>query len=180
MAIAASKALLILLYTILLRNTREYRCINFLVGKKNKKLITDYTVSIGDPEKMANDALKIKKAGYSVIKVKLGENTKIDVERIKTIRKVIGKKIPIRIDANQGWDVKTAIKILKALKEFNIQYCEEPIPRWDFMNLKKVNKKSPIPVMADESCCDHHDAKRLIQLHACDTVSYTHLTLPTN
>ena len=36
------------------------------------------------------------------------------------------------------------------------------------MNLKKVNKKSPIPVMADESCCDHHDAKRLIQLHACD------------
>ena len=140
----------------------------FLGGKKNKKLITDYTVSIGDPEKMANDALKIKKAGYSVIKVKLGENTKIDVERIKTIRKVIGKKIPIRIDANQGWDVKTAIKILKALKEFNIQYCEEPIPRWDFMNLKKVNKKSPIPVMADESCCDHHDAKRLIQLRACD------------
>lgn len=140
----------------------------FLSGKKDKKLFTDYTVSIGDPEKMAGDALKIKKEGYRFIKVKLGETKEIDVKRITAIRKAVGKKIPIRIDANQGWDAKTAIKILEALKDFNIQYCEEPIPRWDFMNLKKVKKKSSIPIMADESCCDHHDAKRLIQLRACD------------
>ena len=86
---------------------------------------------------MASDALKIKDSGYRFIKVKLGENKKIDVERIKAIQKTIGKKIPIRIDANQGWDVKKAIKTLQALKDYNIQYCEEPIPRWDFMNLKK-------------------------------------------
>lgn len=140
----------------------------FLGGKKIKKLITDYTVSIGTPEKMANDAVKIKKAGYPIIKVKLGENKKIDVQRIKAIREAIGKKITLRIDANQGWDVKNTIKILTALNKYNIQYCEEPIPRWDFMNLKKIKKKSPIPVMADESCCDHHDAKRLIELGACD------------
>ncbi|MGH2649101.1 MAG: dipeptide epimerase, partial [Ginsengibacter sp.] len=140
----------------------------FLGGRQHKKLTTDYTISIGTPEKMANDALKIKESGYRVIKVKLGENKEIDVERIKAIRKAIGKKIPLRIDANQGWDVKTAIKVLDALKNYNIQFCEEPIPRWDFMNLKKVREKSSIPVMADESCCDHHDAKRLIQLAACD------------
>jgi L-Ala-D/L-Glu epimerase len=140
----------------------------FLGGKKSKKLFTDYTVSMSDPGKMANDALKIKNSGYKVIKVKLGENKKIDVARIKAIRKVIGNKIPIRIDANQGWNVKTAIKILQALKKYNIQYCEEPIPRWDFMNLEKVRQKSPIPIMADESCCDDHDAKRLIRLGACD------------
>jgi L-alanine-DL-glutamate epimerase-like enolase superfamily enzyme len=140
----------------------------FLGGEKNKILITDYTVSIGDPQKMAGNALKIKEAGYQVIKVKLGEDKKSDVARVKAIRKAIGKKIPIRIDANQGWDVKTAIKTLQALKDYNIQFCEEPIPRWNFMNLEKVKKKSPIPVMADESCSDHHDAERLIQLNACD------------
>ncbi len=140
----------------------------FLGGKKNKILTTDYTVSIGEPEKMADDALKIKNAGFDVIKVKLGENKNADTQRIKAIRKAVGKKIPIRIDANQGWDVKTAIKTLAFLKEYNIQFCEEPIPRWDFMNLAKVRKKSSIPIMADESCCDHHDAKRLIQLKACD------------
>ncbi|HEV2831913.1 MAG TPA: dipeptide epimerase, partial [Hanamia sp.] len=140
----------------------------FLGGKKNKELITDYTVSIGSPGKMAEDALKIKEAGFPVIKVKLGEAKEIDVARIKAIRKSIGKKLPLRIDANQGWDVHTAIKTLQALENYNIQYCEEPIPRWDFMRLKKVKKKSPIPIMADESCSDHHDAKRLIQLGACD------------
>lgn len=140
----------------------------FLGGKKNKKLVTDYTISIGTPEKMAADAVKIRESGFSIIKVKLGEGKEIDVSRIKAIRKAIGKTIALRIDANQGWDVKTAIGTLQALKKYHIQYCEEPIPRWDFMRLKKVKKESPIPVMADESCSDDHDAERLIRLKACD------------
>jgi L-alanine-DL-glutamate epimerase-like enolase superfamily enzyme len=87
------------------------------------------------------------------------------------IREAIGYEIPLRIDANQGWDVKTAIATLKELERYNIQHCEEPIARWDFMRLRKVRKKSPIPIMADESCCDHHDAKRLLQLKACDMLN---------
>ena len=139
-----------------------------LRGKKNKKLMSDYTVSIGSPETMAADALKIKNEGFPVIKVKLGGSEEDDVKRIKAIRKAIGNKIPIRIDANQGWSVHTAINVLTSLKKYNIQYCEEPIPRWDFMNLRKVRKKSSIPIMADESCCDEHDAARLIRLDSCD------------
>ncbi|MEP7170479.1 MAG: enolase C-terminal domain-like protein, partial [Bacteroidota bacterium] len=111
---------------------------------------------------------KIKKSGFPVIKVKLGETKKKDVERIRAIRKKIGSEIPIRIDANQGWDSETAISILKTLSKFNIQFCEEPIPRWNFMKLSRIKKQSPIPIMADESCCDHHDAKRLIDIKACD------------
>ena len=143
----------------------------FLGGKNNKELITDYTVSIGEAKKMAGDALKYKQQGFPVIKVKLGETTHKDAERIHLIREAIGYEIPLRIDANQGWDVKTAITTLKELERYNIQHCEEPIPRWDFMRLRKVKKKSPIPIMADESCCNHHDAKRLIDLKACDMVN---------
>jgi L-Ala-D/L-Glu epimerase len=140
----------------------------FLGGKKNKTLITDYTISIDEPDVMAMNALKRKHEGYPVIKVKLGQDKKSDVARIKAIRKAIGKKIPLRIDANQGWNQKIAIKTLRALKDYNIQFCEEPIPRWDFINLRKVKKSSPIPIMADESCSDHHDARTLIALGACD------------
>jgi L-alanine-DL-glutamate epimerase-like enolase superfamily enzyme len=143
----------------------------FLGGKNNKVLTTDMTVSIGDPKKMAADAAKFKEQGFPAIKVKLGESKEKDVERIATIRKAIGKDIPLRIDANQGWKVKTAIETLNALEEFNIQHCEEPIARWNFMKLRKVKKNSPIPIMADESCCDHHDAKRLIDLKACDMIN---------
>lgn len=141
---------------------------DFLGGKKNKKIVTDYTVSFGDVNQMRDDALEIKEAGFQIIKVKLGGEKSDDLERIYQIRKAIGPEIPIRIDANQGWDVPTAIEILNAAVAFNIQHCEEPIPKWNFMELPFVKQKSPIPIMADESCFDHHDAKRLIDLKACD------------
>jgi L-Ala-D/L-Glu epimerase len=140
----------------------------WLGGAKNKTIITDYTVSIGEPEKMAADAVKIKEQGYPAIKVKLGKNGTIDVERIKAIREAIGPEIPLRIDANQGWSMEEAITTLQALAPFGIQHCEEPIPRWAFMELPRLRRKSPIPIMSDESCGDEHDAERLIQIGACD------------
>lgn len=140
----------------------------FLGGKKNKEIITDYTVSIGDPAKMAKDALQIKEEGYPAIKIKLGNNGETDVLRIKAIREAVGPTIPLRIDANQGWQVEEAITTLKALSVFDIQHCEEPIPRWAFLELPRVRKESPIKIMADECCGDEHDAERLIQLKACD------------
>ena len=140
----------------------------YLGGNKNKTIVTDYTVSIGDPDKMAADARKIQLQGYPAIKVKLGKEGKQDVERIRAIRTAVGPDIPIRIDANQGWKVKEAIETLHALAEFDIQHCEEPIARWKYLKLPKVKKKSPIPIMADECCGDDHDAERLIELDACD------------
>ena len=140
----------------------------FLGGKNDKTIITDYTVSIGNPQKMAADAIKIKGEGYPAIKIKLGKDGDVDIERIKAIREAVGNEIPLRIDANQGWNVGEAIKTLQALGKYNIQHCEEPIPRWEFMQLPKIRQSSPIPIMADESCSDEHDAERLINIKACD------------
>jgi L-alanine-DL-glutamate epimerase-like enolase superfamily enzyme len=126
------------------------------------------TVSIGTPEKMAADAVRFKEEGFPAIKVKLGEAKGIDVERIKAIREGIGYDIPLRIDANQGWGTAdNAIEVLQALHAYGIEHCEEPIARWRFMELAHVSKNSPIPIMADESCGDDHDAERLIALKAC-------------
>src|SRR6185503_7483688 len=137
-------------------------------GKNNKELVTDYTVSLDEPKKMAADALKIKNKGYPSIKIKLGDSGKKDIERIKLIREAVGDDIPLRIDANQGWTVKEAIETLTALDKYDIEHCEEPIAKWNFMRLKKIKKHSPIPIMADESCGDAHDAERLLKLKACD------------
>jgi L-Ala-D/L-Glu epimerase len=140
----------------------------FLGGEKNKVLETDYTVSIGDPQKMQSDAIKIKEQGFPAVKVKLGGSKEKDVQRIQAIRKGIGNEYPLRIDANQGWQTAdNAIEVLKALGEYNIEYCEEPILRSRFMELHKVSEASPIPIMADESCGDEMDAERLILLNAC-------------
>ena len=143
----------------------------FLKGKNDKTLTTDYTISIGEAEKMAVDAAKIITNGFQFIKVKLGGTKAEDLKRIQKIRSAVGMEIPIRIDANQGWKSEEAVDILKALAPYNIQHCEEPIARWDFMELPRIKQESPISIMADESCCDHHDAKRLINLSACDQIN---------
>ncbi|MGE9310768.1 mandelate racemase/muconate lactonizing enzyme family protein [Niabella sp. CJ426] len=143
----------------------------YLGGSKSKVIETDYTVSVGDATKMAADALKIKQAGFPVIKVKIGKGGASDVERIRAIREAVGYEIPLRVDANQGWGFEEAITTLKALAPFNIQHCEEPLPRWAFMQLPEIRRQSPVRIMSDETCCDHNDVQRLIDLKACDLIN---------
>jgi len=140
----------------------------FLGGTNKKELLTDYTVSIGPVNKMVADAVSIKERGFQIIKIKLGGAKEDDIERVRRIRESIGMDIPLRIDANQGWTTDGAIHILNALVAYKVQHCEEPIPRWNFTELPKIKEQSPIPIMADESCCDHHDAQHLVDLQACD------------
>ncbi|RYY99544.1 MAG: dipeptide epimerase, partial [Chitinophagaceae bacterium] len=120
------------------------------------------------PEKMAADAARFWKQGFAAIKVKLGQELERDVARISAIRAAIGDDAPLRVDANQGWrNADYALAVLQALAPFGIEHCEEPIPRWQFLDLAELSAKSPIPIMADESCGDAHDAERLIRLKAC-------------
>ncbi len=139
-----------------------------LGGNNNREIYTDMTISIGPPEKVAKDALAFKESGFPAIKVKLGTTTTDDVNRIKAIRKAVGNNYPIRIDANQGWNTITAINTLKALEPYNIEHCEEPVPKWNNKAMAKVRANSPIPIMADESVFDHHDAFKLASMDACD------------
>ena len=137
-------------------------------GSNKREIITDMTVSIDTPEKMVKDALKFKSAGFPAIKVKLGDNMKNDLARIAAIREAIGYELPLRIDANQGWDTVTAVNTLNALAKYDIEHCEEPIPRWNFTDLPYVRRHSPIAIMADESLFDQYDAFRLVKMQACD------------
>lgn len=137
-------------------------------GTNDRKIFTDMTVSLNTPELMAAEALKFQSQGFQAIKVKLGTNKKDDVARIEAIRETIGEEIPLRIDANQGWDCVTAIATLKALEKFEIEHCEEPVPHWNNRDMVRVRNESPIPIMADESLFNEHDAFRLASMGACD------------
>ena len=139
-----------------------------LGGADNRIIKTDMTVGINTPEYMASKALDFKNKGFYALKVKLGTTTEMDVARIKAIREKIGYDMPLRIDANQGWDMVTAIRTLKALAPYNIEHCEEPVPCWNNRDLARVKESSPIPIMADESVFNHHDAFKLAALGACD------------
>ncbi|MBN9380590.1 MAG: dipeptide epimerase [Chitinophagaceae bacterium] len=142
----------------------------FLGGTK-KDIETDLTIGIDTPENMASRAIQFKEDGVRIIKIKLGKNGKEDVERVKRIREAVGEDILLRIDANQGWDFDTAIDALTAMGPYNVQFCEQPMRRWDDHKLPLLRKQSPVKIMADESVFDHHDAARLIREHACDYIN---------
>jgi L-Ala-D/L-Glu epimerase len=139
-----------------------------LGGAQDRTIATDMTVGIGSPDQMAAEALAYQQAGFPAIKIKLGTNQADDVARVRAIRQAVGGQIPLRIDANQGWDVPTAVRTLGALAAFDLQYCEEPVARWNNAGLAYVRAHSPVPLMADESLFDSRDALRLVGLQACD------------
>jgi L-alanine-DL-glutamate epimerase-like enolase superfamily enzyme len=95
----------------------------------------------------------------------------LDVARVRGIREAAGKEMGLRIDANQGWHFDQAVEILTALAPYDIQFCEQPMRHWDDHHLPALKKISPIPIMADESVFDHHDASRLIDADACSFVN---------
>jgi L-Ala-D/L-Glu epimerase len=140
----------------------------FLGGDNNRDIVTDMTVGINTPEYMAKAALRFKNDRFPAIKVKLGTNKHDDVARIKAIREAVGDTIPLRIDANQGWDEATAIATLRALEQYDIEHCEQPVAARNIQALANVRRQSPISIMADEAVFDHFDAMQLVQHQACD------------
>ena len=139
-----------------------------LLGGGKRELETDATIGIDDPEKMAEQAVELKRSGVPAIKVKLGTTADDDVRRIESIRKAIGDELPLRVDANQGWDFPTAVNVLRRLESSGIEYCEQPIAHWDYDNFRRLRTRVSIPIMADESVFDHHDAFKLTAGGCCD------------
>jgi len=144
----------------------------FLGGDNTKEIFTDNTVSLLEKDKMAEKALKFKEMGFPVLKVKLGEqpSTK-DVERIKAIRVAVGDDLPIRIDANQGWNYFDASYALNALVDYNIEHCEEPVHAANIRDQRRLTAESPIPIMADEAVFNHHDTHRILAENAADLIN---------
>jgi len=139
-----------------------------LLGGARRTLETDNTVGIDTTEAMVDHAIEIVGRGFPAVKVKVGSTAEDDVERVTRIREAIGPAIPIRIDANQGWDRPSAIQALRAMEPLGVQYCEQPVAYWDVDSMRDICEKTSIPIMADESLFDEHDALKLVTMRACD------------
>ena len=85
---------------------------------------------------------------YKILKVKLGRET--DKEMIETIRSV--SKVPITVDVNQGWkDKNFALDMIHWLKERNVLFVEQPMPKTQIDDMAWLTERSPLPTIGDES-----------------------------
>lgn len=141
------------------------------LGGVNKTVYSDTTLGIDEPEAMAEKAVEWVQKGWSNLKVKLGQSVDLDLERMILIRKAVGDKIGLRIDANQGWSVKDSIRIINELEKLNVELIEQPIVYWDYDGLKEIKSMVNLPVVADESCHSPIDAAKLAKTKAVNGIN---------
>ncbi|WP_342567296.1 dipeptide epimerase [Psychrobacillus sp. FSL K6-4046] len=157
----------------LLGQYAELPLYQYLGGYRNS-LTTDFTVSVNEPAEMAEDAERYVREGFQILKVKVGIGTiQEDIERIEAIRRRVGKDIKIRLDANQGWSAKEAVRAIGTMEDtgLNIEFVEQPVPAEDLEGLKYVTERTATPIMADESVFSIYDAKRVLEMRAADLIN---------
>ena len=142
-----------------------------LGGKVRDKVPIKMVVGAFDIPKAVSLAERFLEWGAKCLKVKVGLVADQDIERVKAVREVAGRDIPIGIDANCGWNITTARRMLRRLQEYNILFAEQPIPPEDPAALAELRRASEIPVMADESVFTISDAWHLSTLRAVDILS---------
>lgn len=123
-----------------------------------KAPLSSFTIGLDTTEKIRDKVREAK--AYPILKIKLG--TDRDEEILKTIRDATDK--PIRVDANAGWDVARAKQMVPKLKEFGVEFLEQPLVPEDLdglVEVRRVAAKHNIPIVVDESCLVAADIPRL-------------------
>jgi len=126
-------------------------------------------ISSGSCAMTVVSALKQKAFGFDYVKVKVGAGRQQDLARLRWIRRVLGRKVNIRVDANGVWTLEEATGMARALKRYGVTSVEQPLPAGMEKDLPKLRQESPLPVMLDESLRTMEDARQAVAQGWCDT-----------
>lgn len=107
----------------------------------------------------------VRAQGMRSVKLKVGEDH--DLDTLSQARKELGEEVDLRVDANGAWSPAEAILRIREMAPFRLSAVEQPVAKNDFEGLRQVQEAVNLPIMADESVCTLDDARKLIQLRAC-------------
>jgi len=134
--------------------------------------LTDFTIGIDSIEKMV---AKMQEKPWPIYKIKVGVPG--DIEMVTALRK--HSNAVLRVDANAGWTLEEALQKIPVLKELGVEFIEQPLAKDDWEGMKILYEKSPLPLIADESCviekdvekCQHHFHGINIKLTKCSGIT---------
>jgi L-Ala-D/L-Glu epimerase len=112
--------------------------------------VTDFTIGLDDIGTMVN---KMKERPWPVYKIKVGTDN--DVEMVAALRKETDAVF--RVDANAGWTLEQALHKIPLLKDFGVEFVEQPLAKDNWADMKILYEKSSLPLIADESCVSEAD-----------------------
>jgi L-Ala-D/L-Glu epimerase len=151
---------------------RSYHIPLFLMlgGRYRSEIKVIKMVSVGDPDAMAEEAKQLVGAGLS-LKLKVGGKIEKDMPRVAAVRKAVGEEVFIKVDANESYDAKTAIRLAKGLADYGVDVFEQPVPRDQLDALWEVKKHAPIKIEADQSARSFADVQMMIKNRMVDSVN---------
>lgn len=144
-----------------------------LLGGGDPVITSDITISVDTIDKMVADSIAAVERGFDSLKIKVGKDIGVDVERIKAIHAAVENRALLRLDANQGWTAKQAVFAIRALEDAGVrlELVEQPVKARDLDGLRYVTQRVHTPIMADESVFGPTEVIDLIRLRAADIIN---------
>ncbi|MBT4907549.1 MAG: mandelate racemase/muconate lactonizing enzyme family protein [Rhodospirillaceae bacterium] len=143
-----------------------------LGGKVRESIPLSYSIPFGEPEEMAEFAVKRAKEGFRTVKVKVGQSADRDVAAVKLVREAVGSAHRVRVDANMAWrTAKEAIAIIRRMEQYEPELIEQPLPPRELDALAEIRRNIGVPLMVDESVWHPRDAMEVIRREAADIVN---------
>lgn len=116
-------------------------------------------------------AWKMRLYGFEQVKVKVGVAGQDDSARLATLRKIFGRRMDLRLDANEAWRAEELLERVRPLLPFGPSALEQPVPHPEVEALADLRPKLGVPVMLDESLCGFPDAVRAIEQKLADILN---------
>lgn len=141
-------------------------------GGEREIIESDRSIGIDSFEKMVEKAKEYYEEGFNLLKIKVGLDLEEDLKKVVEIQRFLPSASFI-VDANQGFDVKSAVVFAKELykEKVNVKIFEQPVLRTDYEGLKFVRFHSPFPIAGDESVYTIQDGYRLIKEDCVDFIN---------
>lgn len=120
------------------------------------------------PGKQWLAALKMRLFAFRAVKVKVGTAGIDDAVCVRRVRRIVGRHVDLRLDANEAWPCETVVKKMKPLLRYSPTSLEQPVAHAEVAGLRDVRSDMAVPIMLDESLCGVEDAERAISGQWCD------------
>ena len=144
-----------------------------MLGGGDPVITTDITISVDYIDKMVSDSLSAVDRGFESLKIKVGKDIGVDIERVKAIHAAVEGRARLRLDANQGWTAKQAVYAIGMLEDAGVrlELVEQPVRAQDLDGMRYVTERVHTPIMADESVFGPTEVIGLIRLRAADIIN---------
>ena len=126
-------------------------------------------VSAGRGRSYALSLLKMRAFGFPHVKLKLQRDGALASAR--TARRVLGRRVDLRVDANMAWDVEQALEVMGALRSVGVRSFEQPIAADDLAGLARLVRESSAGIVVDEGLTDRDSLRSFIDHRACTGVN---------